>query len=61
MRPTVARSAGAIRDMSSGIELRFLGLRELVANKSATGRTKDKLDIELGANVTDGEFAVSTH
>jgi hypothetical protein len=40
-------SAGAIVDSSGGIELGFLGLRELVANKTASGRTKDKLDIEL--------------
>jgi len=39
--------AGAILDTSTGIDLRFLGLREIVANKSATGRAKDKLDLEL--------------
>jgi len=38
--------AGAIKDDSSE-GLPFLGLRELVANKTAAGRTKDKLDIEL--------------
>ncbi len=40
-------AAGAIHDTTTGIEISFLGLRELVANKKATGRAKDKLDIEL--------------
>lgn len=40
-------SAGAIDDEVDGIKLSFLGLRELVTNKTASGRTKDKLDIEL--------------
>lgn len=34
-------------DAGDGLRVRFLGIRELVKNKSSTGRTKDKLDVEL--------------
>ncbi len=39
--------AGSLGEDTGGGELRFLGLTQLVANKQASGRTKDLLDIEL--------------
>jgi len=39
--------AGSVVQRVDQMDLRFLGLAELVKNKSATGRVKDKLDIEL--------------
>jgi predicted nucleotidyltransferase len=39
--------AGSLTEDAGGVELRFLGLAQLVTNKQASGRTKDLLDIEL--------------
>lgn len=40
-------STGALHALLDEEDVRFLGLAELVANKEATGRTKDRLDVEL--------------
>lgn len=39
--------AGAVTRELAGLELRFLGLDELVRNKRASGRTRDLLDVEM--------------
>ena len=39
--------AGARQERLGGLELRFLGLKDFIATKKASGRTKDLLDIEL--------------
>ena len=45
--PFAQAYAGALREHLGGLELRFLGLRDFVETKNASGRTKDLLDIEL--------------
>ena len=49
-------SRGRVFRTVGGLELSFLGRAELVANKRATGRAKDLLDLELLAErAGDGE------
>lgn len=38
---------GRVRRLVGGLELAFLGRSDLVANKRATGRAKDLIDLEL--------------
>ena len=38
---------GRVRRLVGGLELSFLGRSDLVANKCATGRAKDLIDLEL--------------
>ncbi len=40
-------AAGAMTKQLAGLELRFLGLDELVRNKRAAGRTRDLLDVAM--------------
>ena len=45
--PFAQAYAGALRERVGGLDVRFLGLEDFVATKTASGRTKDLLDIEL--------------
>lgn len=48
---------GRVRRSVGGLELAFLGRADLVANKRATGRPKDLLDLELLAERTEDPVA----
>ncbi len=46
--------AGRLRTKVDGLDLAFLGRRELIENKRATGRPKDLADLALMEEVDDG-------